>query len=145
VLREIFGEQTEIVGIEPNSHARAIARERGIPVLRGNASDTLFRSGAFDLVMTIGVLIHVPLESLTQTLTELARISARYLLCAEYFAEQETEIEYRGNKGLLWKRNFLEHYQRAVPGITVERSGYWGKENGFDRTHWWLLSKPTTT
>jgi pseudaminic acid biosynthesis-associated methylase len=141
VLRKIFGEEAEIVGIEPNQYARTIARQTGNPVLRGNAVDLPFRSGAFELVMTVGVLIHVALSDLPLAMTEIARTSSRFILCAEYFAQEETEVEYRGNSGLLWKRNFLKHYQRVVPGITVERSGYWEKENGFDRTHWWLLSK----
>src|SRR5215813_5714554 len=126
-LREIFGEGMEIVGIEPNQYARTIARQTGNPVLRGNAIDLPFRPGSFDLVMTIGVLIHVGLSDLPLAMAEIARTSSQYVLCAEYFAEEETEIEYRGNRGLLWKRNFLEHYQRAVPEIRVKRSGYWEK------------------
>jgi hypothetical protein len=41
----------------------------------------------------------------------------------------------------LWKRNFLSHYQQAVPGLQLLRSGYWSKEAGFDQCHWWLMSK----
>jgi hypothetical protein len=83
----------------------------------------------------------VPLEKLPVAMREISRVSRRYILCIEYFAEQETTIHYRGHDDLLWKRNFLEEYQRHVPGLNLLRTGYWDDKNGFDRSHWWLLEK----
>jgi pseudaminic acid biosynthesis-associated methylase len=141
-LRTILGESTELVGIEPNLDALKLARESGrFEVLRGDTRDLLFRSGAFDLVFTAGVLIHIPQSTLAASMAEIARVSARYVLAIEYFAADETEVPYRGGQDLLWKRDFLACYQAAVPHLTLVRSGYWGKEDGFDRCHWWLLQK----
>ncbi len=140
-LRDVFSDATELVGIEPNPQALSIARCTGFPVLRGDARDLMFRSESFDLVFTAGVLIHIPLQSIPAAMREIARVSARYILAIEYFAETETVIPYRGHEQLLWKRDFLAHYQANVPGLTLLRSGYWTKDQGFDRAHWWLLAK----
>ena len=128
----------ELVGIEPNDAARQIA-EKEFPVLKADTSDLLFRTGCFDLVFTAGVLIHIPLVDLSDSMREIARVTSKYVLAIEYFSEVDTEIPYRGNTGLLWKRDFLKYFAEAVPSLSLERSGYWSKEEGFDRCHWWLL------
>jgi len=142
-LSHLLGPETELVGIEPNTHAVEMARQAAAPakVLRGEILDLPFPSGYFDLTLTVGVLIHIPLDSLHSAITELARSSRRYLLAAEYFAPQETEISYRGQSNLLWKRDFLKHFQECLPGAGLLRSGFWGAEDGFDRVHWWLLEQ----
>ena len=33
--------------------------------------------------------------------------------------ESLTEIEYRGNKGVLWKQNFLALFQKILPNIKL--------------------------
>lgn len=142
LLTELLGD-CEVIGVEPNPHALALARQAAprAGVLSGNALDLPFKDGYADLVFTAGVLIHIAPTELPLALAELHRVSRRYLLAIEYFAEEETALEYRGQAGLLWKRDFLACYQAQFPGITLLRQGYWGAESGFDRTHWWLLEK----
>lgn len=143
-LAELLGGQSEVVGVEPNPYAVEIARASTtkVCVMRGDIFDLPFKTASFDLVFTVGVLIHIPLDSIRAAIKEMARVSRRYLLAVEYFAEQETPISYRGRTDLLWKRNFLRHFQEHIPGIALARSGYWGPERGFDRVHWWLLEQP---
>ena len=139
-----WGGGSEILGIEPNQYALELARASSsrIGVLHGHVFDIPFRDEYFDLVFTAGVLIHIPSAELPAGLREIHRASKRYILAIEYMTEEETAIEYRGRNDLLWKRNFLKHYQTQFPDLTVNRSGYWGPDDGFDRTHWWLLEKP---
>jgi pseudaminic acid biosynthesis-associated methylase len=143
VFAELLGEDSEVVGVEPNRYALEIARSSSVKVgvLYGHTFDLPFKESYFDLVFTAGVLIHMPLANLSTALNEIYRVSKRYILAIEYFAERETTIHYRGHDDLLWKRNFLEHYQTQFPDLSLLRSGYWGPEDGFDRTHWWLLEK----
>ncbi|MGD0623538.1 MAG: pseudaminic acid biosynthesis-associated methylase [Thermodesulfobacteriota bacterium] len=142
-LAEILGDGSEVVGIEPNRYALAIARSASVQVgvLYGHAFDLPFKNDYFDLVFSAGVLIHIPPAHLPEALTEIYRVSKRYLLSIEYFAEEETVIYYRDHEDLLWKRNFLRHWQTQFPDLRLIRTGYWGREDGFDRTHWWLLEK----
>ena len=142
-LVEVFGDDTEIFGVEPNTYALNLARtasDKFSPV-PGNVFDLPFKGGYFDLVFTACVLIHVPTERLIDAMREIARVARRYILAIEYYSEQDTAIEYRGHNDLLWKRNFLKHYQTNVPDLKLVGSGYWGEEDGFDRTHWWLMEK----
>ena len=136
-LAELLGEDTEVVGVEPNQYALELARASSVKVaaLHGHAFDLPFKDGYFDLVFTAGVLIHIPLADLPTALTEIYRVSKRYILAIEYFAEEETVIHYRDHDDLLWKRDFLKHYRTQFPDLTLLHSGYWGPEDGFDRTH----------
>jgi pseudaminic acid biosynthesis-associated methylase len=130
-----------VFGIEPNDHARNIAKRNGLRVHDCTTEYLSLPDDAFDLVFTAGVLIHVPLESLRAAQREIARVSRRYVLAIEYFAEKETPIPYRGHNNLLWKRDFLAHYLANVPKLTLLRTGDWGEDSGFDRSRWWLLEK----
>jgi pseudaminic acid biosynthesis-associated methylase len=140
---EVLAEPAEIFGVEPNAYALKLARATSawtFPV-PGNAFDLPFKDEYFDLVFTVTVLIHIAPDDLPRALKEIERVSRRYILIAEYFSEEDTVIEYRGHRDLLWKRNFLKHSQMQFPGLKLVRSGYWGPEDGFDRTHWWLMEK----
>jgi len=142
-LAELLGGESDVVGVEPNRYALELARASSVKVgvLYGHAFDLPFKDGYFDLVFTAGVLIHIPLGDLPLALSEIYRVSKRYILAIEYFAQEETVVHYRGHDNLLWKRDFLQHYRSQFPDLTLIRSGYWGPEDGFDRAHWWLLEK----
>ncbi len=142
-LRQLLGPEADVVGVEPNRHARTLARELN-PELNVFAGDTYhlpFASSSFDLTLTWGVLIHVPLAQLPTALTELHRVSRRYVLTVEYFAQSETVIPYRGHDNLLWKRDFRQHFQSQFPELRLLRQGFWGKEHGADNVSWWLFDK----
>ena len=143
-LAHLFDKGCELTGIDPNEGALDVARRSNerLNVLTGSAYDIPFGDGAFDMAFTAGVLIHLPIESLPAALSEIYRVSSRYILALEYWSEEETPIRYRGLDELLWKRDYLDHYVTQFPDLTLVRSGYWGSEDGFDRTHWWLLQKP---
>lgn len=145
-LAELLG-GSDVVGVEPNRYALELARASSVKVgvLHGDAFDLPFKDGYFDLVFTAGVLIHIALTDLPVALSEIYRVTKRYILAIEYFAEEETIIQYRGHDDLLWKRDFLKHYQTQFPDLTLIRSGYWEPEDGFDRAHWWLLEKPANS
>jgi pseudaminic acid biosynthesis-associated methylase len=146
-LTTLLGPDADVRGLEPNTYALDIARAASdrTTVARGAANDIPFNDATFDLVFTSGVLIHVALETLPTCLDEIHRVARRYILAIEYFANEETGIEYRGHHDLLWKRDFLRHYTERFPSLALVRSGYWDLDVGFDRTHWWLLEKPTPT
>ena len=142
-LAGLLPEGSEIVGIEPNQHARGIAQaaDPRITILEGNAFDLPFEDGKFDVAFTSGVLIHIAPEDLPAALREIYRVTRRYILAIEYFAEEVTPINYRGHDGYLWKRHFLHDYQSAFPGLRLLRSGMIGAGDGFDDCSWWLLEK----
>lgn len=143
-MQEILDPSTRLVGVEPNPHAAALARASSprITCLEGSVFQLPFEDGAFDLVFTAGVLIHVAPHDLPRALDEICRVSRRYVLAIEYYAEQETTLPYRGQSEQLWKRDFGKHYQTRFPALRLLDEGYWDTQDGFDRTNWWLLGKP---
>ena len=50
----------------------------------GHAADLIFAPDAFDLVLTCGLLIHIPPDQIRQVIEELVRVSKRYVLAIEY-------------------------------------------------------------
>jgi pseudaminic acid biosynthesis-associated methylase len=130
-----------ITGIEPNQKALHEAKKVG-HAMYGKGDNLPFGNGTYDLAFTAGVLIHIPPAELDDVLTEVMRVTRRYILAIEYAADEDTAITYRGNEGLLWKRDFYGHYKRLNPQITLVRSGYWKAEDGFDDCTWWLMEKP---
>ncbi len=92
---------------------------KGINIIQGNAFDIPFKDNYFDLVMTNGVLIHISPTDLPKALKEIIRCSKQYIMGFEYFAEETTDIGYRGNKGFLWKADYAQIYQEQFKNLTL--------------------------
>ncbi len=133
----------QIVGIEPNAYAAQTGRKQSdkISILDGNGFNVPFMDSSFDLVFTAGVLIHIASADLPKIMDQMHRISRKYVLVVEYFAETETPIEYRGQKDLLFKRNFKKLFLDRYSDLRCVREGFWGKKDGFDDCHWFLFQK----
>ena len=62
----------------------------------------------------MGVLIHQSTEELPQMMSEVVRCSSRWVLCGEYFSEQDVEVPYRGHHGALFKRDYGSPVRRGA-------------------------------
>lgn len=100
-----------------------------------------FRDRWFDLVFTMGVLIHQPEGALPLVMAEIVRCSRRYVLCGEYFAETTTEVQYRGQSGALFKRNYGRIYQELFPELRLIQQGFLGRDAGWDDVTYWVFEK----
>jgi pseudaminic acid biosynthesis-associated methylase len=131
-------------GVDINRKALTLLHEAqsDVNALIGSAKDLPFRDEWFDLVFTMGVLIHQPDDSLRDVIREMARCSSTHLLCGEYFADEVTEVAYRGVPGALFKRDYGRLFLEAVPGLALLDSGHLTAEEGFDDITWWLFKKP---
>lgn len=90
-----------------------------------------------ELAFTTGVLIHIAPEHLESTMQRMVDASCDYVLAAEYDADTEIEIEYRGEAKKLWKRPYGKLYESM--GLVLVDSG---KPEGFNDCTYWLLRKP---
>lgn len=101
-----------LYGIELQSYAIELSKSRTkrINIIEGSAFDIPFKDSYFDLVFTSGVLIHINPDDLNNAMREIYRCTRKYIWGFEYYADQYTEILYRGHKGLLWKTNFAKLY-----------------------------------
>ena len=137
----------ETYALEPNAKARDIlVRDRVLPadhVLDGTVERIGLADNSVDLVFTNGVLIHVAPEHLEAACREMHRVARRYLLTIEYFATEPEEKTYRGESGLLFKRDFGAFWLELFPTLRVIDYGFfWKHTTGLDNLTWWLLAKP---
>jgi len=133
----------KLIGLEPSKYAVLQGRSysNNISILEGDIFDIPFKNGYFELVFTSGVLIHINLADLPKAIDEMYRVSNKYVLAIEYYSEVESVIPYRGHDNLLWKRDFKKIFVERHPDLKLLRNGFLDRENGFDRTHWWLFEK----
>jgi pseudaminic acid biosynthesis-associated methylase len=124
-------------GVDLNQDALSeIQGSFDVEIMPGHKVAEFFGADACELAFTSGVLIHVPPEDLTATMTAIRDVSSQYVLAVEYDSPDAQEIEYRGRQGLLWKRPYGKLYQSL--GLTLVESGV---AEGFDQCHYWLLEK----
>jgi len=107
----------------------------------GAARDLPVSTGGFDLVFTMGVLIHQPESTLPLAMAEIVRCSQRYVLCGEYYAEQTTEVPYRGQQGALFKRDYGHLYQELFPELQLRKQGFLSRAQGWDDVTFWVFEK----
>jgi spore coat polysaccharide biosynthesis protein SpsF len=136
-----------LYALEPNAKARDVLRGDGIVpaenILAGAADAIALPDASVELVFTSGVLIHVSPALLPAAYREMHRVSARYLLTVEYFAVEPEEKTYRGEQGLLFKRDFGALWLEMFPGLEIVDYGFfWRPASGLDNLTWWLFRKP---
>lgn len=125
-------------GVDINHNALQLASEAGFDVINAAATDVvdLFGSGSAELVITSGVLIHIPTDTLVATMQAIRDVSSRYVLAIEYASEREVAVDYRGHADRLWKRPYGELYQSMSLALVES-----GPAEGYNDCHYWLLEK----
>jgi len=122
----------DFYGIDINEHALWEARKRNpnLNHLKGSALDIPFKDNYFDLVYTSGVLIHIHPDNLKQVMSEIYRVSKKYIWGMEYWSLDCKEINYRGNEGFLWKNNFSHLYQEHFPNLKLIKEEFYEYQDG---------------
>ena len=112
---------TQLTGIELQSYALAGARSRlkNVALQQGSALALPFEDEAFDVVFTSGVLIHIAPDDLPQAMSEIHRCARHYIWGAEYFSQELTAVNYRGNDDLLWKMDYARKYLTLFPDLDL--------------------------
>jgi pseudaminic acid biosynthesis-associated methylase len=130
-------------GIDVNRKALAVVHADfpDLNVMWALAREVPFRDRWFDLVFTMGVLIHQPDDTLPDVMTEIVRCSSRWVLCGEYFADEPTEVSYRGVEGALFKRDYGRLFADRFPELELVDRGFLGKDAGWDDVTWWLFER----
>jgi pseudaminic acid biosynthesis-associated methylase len=133
-----------VFGVDVNESALKSLRGTvtGVNANWSHARELPFRDRHFDLVFTMGVLIHQPVDTLPLVMAEIVRCSRRYVLAGEYYADQLTEVPYRGHAGALFKRDFGGLYQQLFPELKLLQKGFLGKDLGWDDITFWVFEKP---
>ncbi len=130
-------------GIEINEYAVAQAKKINpeVRVTHGSGFDIPFKDGEFDLVFTSGVLIHISPNDIKDIISEMYRVSNRYIWGFEYYAPKYTEVTYRGSKDLLWKTDFCALFQETFPDLVVVKEKKYPMTDGVNASQMYLLEK----
>jgi pseudaminic acid biosynthesis-associated methylase len=137
-------EPSAVYGVDIN--ARALRELRAalpdVNAVHAAAGSLPFRDGFVDLAFTVAVLIHQPPEALETVMGELVRCSRRYVLCGEFHADEPEEVPYRGERGVLFKRDWGALYQQLFPQLRLlERRFEARGESVWDDVTFWLFEK----
>ena len=96
----------------------------------------------WDLVLIKGVLIHLSPEHLASVYRTMAAASGRYVLICEYFNPTPIEVEYRGHKDRLFKRDWCREFLQVAPEFSLLDYGFaYRHDPSFpdDDFNWFLL------
>jgi SAM-dependent methyltransferase len=107
-----FPSTFDITGIDLNEYALNKAR-KNLPTFnfkKGSILEIPFDDSTLDLVFTRGVLIHIRAENMKKAMSELFRVSKRWIFNVEYFGEGEKEINWKRGRDSLWYRNMQKRW-----------------------------------
>ena len=130
-----------LVAVEPNDKARA-KLPQWVETYAGTAQEIPLPDGSADLVFTSGVLIHIRPDDLLKVCSEIHRVSRRYIVAVEYWANTPQELVYRGHGGALFKRDWGSFYLDNFPDLHPVASGFsWRRLTGLDDVTYQVLEK----
>jgi spore coat polysaccharide biosynthesis protein SpsF len=129
-------------GIEVNKKACELLLETGCKVFQGSIEEVEIKE-QFDLVLSKGVLIHLSPSNLDLVYSKLYKWASRYILIAEYYNPTPIELEYRGHKNKLFKRDFAGEILNKYPELKLLDYGFAYHRSNFpqDDISWFLLEK----
>jgi spore coat polysaccharide biosynthesis protein SpsF len=130
----------EFTGVDVNEHACFMMKDiENIHTV--NAPIGFY--GEHDLVLCKGILIHIPPDDLDRVYDILHRSAKKNILICEYYNPSPVEVQYRGNDGKLWKRDFAGDLMNKYPDLKLVDYGFGYHRDEFpvDDINWFLLSK----
>lgn len=133
-------------GIEINQTAVAASQASGFEVMNDSITreNLLSKSGPSNLSFVFGVLIHINPDLLAQAYKNLYEISDNYILISEYFSTSPQALDYRGETGKLWKRDFAGEFWKQYPDCKLVDYGFvWRYDPNapIDDVNWFLFQK----
>lgn len=146
-LNEIFP-KSSMTAIEISPDAASILRERydNLTVINSSIKESNLPPNSFDLVYTMGVLIHINPAELLENISKILSYTSRYLVVGEYFNRTPISIDYQNQKDRLFKRDFgrfiIDNFGKDLK--IVDYGFLWGylyESGGFDDITWWVFEK----
>jgi pseudaminic acid biosynthesis-associated methylase len=134
----------ELSAIEINEKAVSeLKKMKGLKVYHGSILD-FEPDYPRDMAFTAGVLIHIAPEMLTSVYDSLYQSTKRYICVIEYYNPKPVELDYRGHRGKLFKRDFAGELLDRFESLQLIDYGFvYHRDYNFvlgDPT-WFLLEK----
>ena len=136
-----------IIQISPIAYKIIINKFSLDKKFNGLITENNFEKNSFDLVFTMGVLIHIKPDHLLDNMKKIFSMSKKYILIGEYFNKTPVSIKYRNKQDLLFKNDFGKIFLENFKVKLLDYGFLWGKiydTAGFDDVTWWLFEKKKT-
>ena len=132
----------KLMSCDPNEAARKAMADVAT-VLPGDLNQLPYSDDAADMVFTSGVLIHVPPGDLPRAMSEIYRVSKRWILSIEYYNNVPEEIKYRDQSGMMWRRDWGDEWMNKYPDMKCIGYGFaWRRITELDNLTWFAFEKP---
>ena len=134
----------ELSGVEINEKAYAILKSLDAVKAYNSSIQDFTTDDRFDLVMILGVMIHLNPDDLPGVYQKMYDLSNRYILINEYFNPVPAQLDYRGNDEKLYKRDFGgEFWDLHGDKVKLVDYGFFWKrvDPAWDNTTWWVFEK----
>lgn len=119
---------TNLKGVDLNPEAVEFCQGKGLCVIEADAERLPFKDGSFDLVMTNGLLIHIPLERLSVVMGEIVRVSRKYVMGLEYWRRHFRMLPYHGRDDEMWAGPYMDEYLKM--GLEKIDSEFYAYQDG---------------
>ena len=114
----------DLSAVEINTRAIQVLEQRdGVRVYPGSILDVQLDEQR-DLVFTKGVLIHIDPDSLSKVYDLMYSVSRRYIGLVEYYNPTPVEVEYRGHRDKLFKRDFAGEMLDTFSDLVLVHYGF---------------------
>ena len=116
----LFPDTFEIHGVDLNDHALEIAKKK-IPIAefrKGNIAELPFEDSSVDFVFTHGLLNYLDDETLKKGISEIYRVSGKYIMNCERFEETEKQIDEK-RKFRNMKNRWLDYSVKFVSNVDM--------------------------
>ena len=144
-IKKIFP-SCKTTGIEINKNAANILNNSDFCDISFNESmfNIIPDNVKSDITFTKGVLIHLNPNSLSEAYRIIYESTNKYIILIEYYNPTPVEVNYRGNSGKLYKRDFVSEIREKYRDLSLINYGFkYHGDNLFphDDLTWFLLSK----
>ena len=141
MIYERSRQPVRLMSCDPNEAARKAMADVAT-VVPGDILALPYGNNEADLVFTSGVLIHIQPTDLDRALSEIHRVSKRWILSIEYFNAVPDQVLYRGQSDMLWRRDWGEAWLAKFPDLKPIGVGFaWKRTTGLDNLHFFLFEK----
>jgi pseudaminic acid biosynthesis-associated methylase len=133
-----------IIEISESAYKFVTSRYDFAEAYNGPILDSGLEKASYDLVFTMGVLIHINPDQLLDNMKKMFEYSKKYVLIGEYFDRTPVSLEYQGKKDKLFKRDFGKLFLENFEVNLLDYGFLWGQiydPAGFDDITWWLFEK----
>jgi pseudaminic acid biosynthesis-associated methylase len=135
--------EKSIIEVSPQAFDFVTSKYKLASCFHGSIADSSLDT-TFDLVFTMGVLIHIHPDELLTNMKKMFDYSHKYVLLGEYFSRVPDTSVYQGQPNKLFKQDFGKLFVQNFSVSLVDYGFLWGylyDEAGFDDITWWLFKK----